>query len=239
MVSPSVIPEKGVTRYQDDHTQGPACAIAAGAATLYRNYFAPVGNGFGQTATRQLDGLADLGRVLGEALELPVSSLWQMQNGYALCSHAGLEAISAHLGALKPKAFDALRGKLCIGVHRDVEVTDAKGQHRPLVSQAFCSALPVAYGSVPAAHWESFATLVLQAAYEATLWAAVLNAGRGASNVVLLTLLGGGAFGNEDDWIYTAMRHAFQNVQRFDLQVKLVSYGAPSSEMEKIVHDFS
>ena len=41
MVSPAVTPEHGVTRYQHDHTQGPACAIAAGAATIYRNYFAP------------------------------------------------------------------------------------------------------------------------------------------------------------------------------------------------------
>ena len=39
--------------------------------------------------------------------------------------------------------------------------------------------------------------LVLEAAYEATMWSAVLNARRGASKVVLLTLLGGGAFGNE------------------------------------------
>src|SRR3984893_13445510 len=56
MVSPAVTPEHGVTRYQDDHTQGPACAIAAGAATIYRNYFAPVGGGLGQTAKRQFDG---------------------------------------------------------------------------------------------------------------------------------------------------------------------------------------
>src|SRR5690348_7267899 len=34
MVSPNVTPEEGVTRYQFDHTQGPACAIAAGAATI-------------------------------------------------------------------------------------------------------------------------------------------------------------------------------------------------------------
>jgi hypothetical protein len=34
MVSPDVTPEHGVTRYQNDHTQGPACAIAAGAATI-------------------------------------------------------------------------------------------------------------------------------------------------------------------------------------------------------------
>ena len=33
MVSPEVTPEHGVTRYQHDGTQGPACAIAAGAAS--------------------------------------------------------------------------------------------------------------------------------------------------------------------------------------------------------------
>jgi len=66
MVGPSVTPEQGVTRYQDDHTQGPACAIAAGAATIYRNYFVPVGGSPGQTATRQIDTLADLGEALGE-----------------------------------------------------------------------------------------------------------------------------------------------------------------------------
>jgi hypothetical protein len=39
MTGPKVTPEDGVTIYQYDHTQGPACAIAAGAATIYRNYF--------------------------------------------------------------------------------------------------------------------------------------------------------------------------------------------------------
>ncbi len=40
MIGPSVTPEDGVTRYESDRTQGPACAIAAGAATIYGNYFA-------------------------------------------------------------------------------------------------------------------------------------------------------------------------------------------------------
>ena len=136
----------------------------------------------------------------------PVKALWRMQNGYALCTRAGLDAIAEHLGALQPEQLDILRGKLCIGIHRDVEVTDAAGEHRPLVSQAFCSALPVAYTRVPPSHWEPFASLVLQAAYEATMWAAVLNAQRGASNVVLLTQLGGGAFGNDDK--LDSRRHA-------------------------------
>jgi hypothetical protein len=61
LVGPSVTPEDGVTRYECDRTQGPACAIAAGAATIYRNYFAPVGSGHGQTKDRQIDALAGLG----------------------------------------------------------------------------------------------------------------------------------------------------------------------------------
>ena len=171
--------------------RGPACAIAAGAATIYRNYFAPVDGREGQTAERQFDGLADLGDVLGKALKQPVQALWSMQNGYALCNRAGLDAIAEQLKALQPEQVDILRGKLCIGVHRDVEVTDAAEENLPLVSQAFCSALPVAYSRVPSSHWGAFASLVLQAAYEATMLAAVLNAQRGASNVVLLTQLGG------------------------------------------------
>jgi hypothetical protein len=176
MTGPEMTPEHGVTCYQHDRTQGPACAIAAGAATIYRNYFAPVAGSGGQTAERQFDGLADLGQALGEALNKPLDALWNMQNGYALCSRAGLDAIADHLGALQPEQVDILRGKLCIGIHRDVEVTDAAGEHRPLVSQAFCSALPVAYTGVPPSHWEAFASLVLQAAYEATMSAGVLNA---------------------------------------------------------------
>src|SRR6266404_5275263 len=113
----------GVTRYKHDHTQGPACAIAAGAATIYRNYFAPVGGSYGQTTERQFDGLADLGETLGEALNQPIKALWSMQNGYALCTRAGLDAIAEHLGALQSEQLDILRGHLCIGIHRDVEVT--------------------------------------------------------------------------------------------------------------------
>jgi hypothetical protein len=238
MTGPEVLPEDGVTRYQYDRTQGPACAIAAGAATIYRNYFAPVDGSDGQTVERQFDGLADLGEALGETLNKPVKALWKMKNGYALCSRAGLDAIADHLGKLRPGQVDILRGKLCIGVHRNVEVTDAPGEHRPLVSQAFCSALPVAYTPIPPSHWEAFASLVLQAAYEATMLAAALNAQRGTSNVVLLTQLGGGAFGNQSDWIHAAMRRALEMMSGFALDVKLASYGAPSQAIMQMARVF-
>jgi hypothetical protein len=238
MVSPDVTPEAGVTCYQDDRTQGPACAIAAGAATIYRNYFAPVGDELGQTAERQIDALADLGAALGHATGQPVAALWHMQNGYALATQAGLQAIAACLQALSEEGRDALRTKLCIGIHRDVEVTDAEGDH-PLVSQAFCSALPVAYSEVPASLWAPFARLVLEPAYEATLWAAVLNAARGASNVVLMTSLGGGAFGNDESWIGAAMERALTLMSARDLEVRLVSFGAPSPTLVRLAGMFA
>ena len=124
-------------------------------------------------------------------------------------------------------------------MHRDVEVTDAAGENRPLVSQTFCSALPLAYSRVPPSHWEAFASLVLQAGYEATMSAAVLNAQRGASNVVLLTQLGGGAFGNHDDWIHAAMGRALGLMSGFALDVRLVSYGTPSRAVMQMVGDFA
>lgn len=50
-VNPGVTPEEGVTRYMHDLTQGPACAIAAGATSIWRNFFVPVDGETGQTAT--------------------------------------------------------------------------------------------------------------------------------------------------------------------------------------------
>lgn len=239
MTGPSVTPEDGVTRYQYDRTQGPACAIAAGAATIYRNYFTPVGDRVGQTRTHQLDGLSDLGGALSECLGTPVASLWEMRNGYALCSRRGLDAIAAHLEGVGEAEIDSLRGLLRIGVQRDVQVTETTEESNQLVSQAFCSALPIAYTSIPAQYWRPFATLVLEAAYEATMCMAALNRRRGASDVVLLTLLGGGAFGNEEGMILRAIRRALAVTQDQSLDVKLVTYGPPSRGLQELARSLA
>jgi protein-tyrosine phosphatase len=240
MTGPEVSPEHGVTRYQDDHTQGPACAIAAGAATIYRNYFVPIDGEEGQTAKRQLNGLADVGDALSKDLNCGVDDLWRMRNGYADCKPRGLDAIADHLKTLRAENIDDLRGKLCIGIHQDVEVTDSDGQHRPVVSQAFCSALPVAYSrDRPSSQWEPFARFVLEAAYEATMWAAIVNAQRGASNIVLLTALGAGAFGNDPQWVYAAIRRALMIVRDFGLDVRLVSYRTRSPAMVQLAEEFA
>jgi hypothetical protein len=233
MTGPEVTPEDGVTRYAYDRTQGPACAIAAGAATIYRNYFAPVDGHVGQTRDRQIDCLRDL----GAALRNEDNRLWTMRNGYALCTEPGLASIERALDAMDGAEQHSLRDRLRVGLHRDVEVTGiAPGL---LVSQVFCSALPVAYTRIPSARWRAFATLVLEAAYEATLWAAALNTHRTTSNVVYLTRLGGGAFGNETAWIDGAIRRALKIVAGIGLDVRLVSYGQPDRELLRLVGEFS
>jgi hypothetical protein len=233
MVGPGVTPEDGVSRYSGDATQGPACAIAAGAATIYRNYFAPTSGQIGQTHDRQIDCLKDLGVALGNHDD----SLWKMRNGYALCSEEGLATIDRQLAAQDRQGLDELRQLLRVGIHWDVQVTDAP-EPNPVVSQVFCSALPVSYTPVASERWQSFATLILEGAYEATLWAAVLNAGRHGSAVVFLTLLGGGAFGNETSWIHHAMHRALERFEDVALDVRVVSYRKIDSGLERLAQEF-
>ncbi len=146
-----------------------------------------------------------------------------MQNGYMLPSTTGLSRINKQFEQLTPLELDELRGALRIGLHTNTEVTLAGCSH--VVTQAFCSAVPVAYTSYAARDWAPFAKLVLEAAYEATICAAILNAQQTSNRSVFLTLLGGGAFGNQSQWIYDAIERAIQLHPRSGLEIYLVSYG--------------
>lgn len=229
MVSPSVTPERGVGIYENDRTQGPACAVAAGAGTIYRNYFAIVNGQAGQSAGNQIDCLADVGTALGNS----EGRLWEMRNGYALASHTGLVEISTRLRASSESELDGLRRLLRIGIQWDTQVTLHDSGHT--VSQAYCSALPVAYSRHPSSLWAEFARLVLEASYEATICAAILNAKRNGNNRLFLTLLGGGAFGNETDWIIGGIRRALNLYKHADLDVAIVSYGSSKQSIRKLV----
>jgi hypothetical protein len=232
MVDPGRTPEDGIGCYEDDHTQGPACAIAAGAATIHRNYFVPLPGGLGQTAQRQIDCSAELGLALGNRY----GSVWRMQNGYLLPTPAGLAAVAARLRAVDEAERDRLRGLLRIGLHQDTEVTLHDRGH--LVAQAFCSALPIAYSGLPAPAWEPFARLVLEAAYEATLLAAAEQAAPAGGNRCFLTLLGGGAFGNPVAWIVAAAARALELHRQLDLEVVFVSHGAPHPAVTDLVASY-
>jgi hypothetical protein len=220
MVSPSRTPEHGIGIYERDRTQGPACAIAAGAGTIYRNYFVPVNEQIGQSTTNQIDCLADLGTALGNSK----NRLWTMKNGYTLASHKGLIEIRDRLQASTENELDELRKLLRIGIQWNTQVTLQDCQHT--VSQVYCSALPVSYSPLPAHLWEKFARLILEASYEATICTAILNAQNNGNNQLFLTLLGGGAFGNATDWIIDGIDRALHLYRDIDLDIAIVSYGS-------------
>jgi len=190
--------------FREVPSQGPASAIAAGAGTIYRNYFVPMHGQIGQSENNQIDCLAGLGRALGNS----ENRLWEMRNGYALASASGLMEISNRLRACSEKDRDELCKLLRVGIQRDTQVTLKDSTHK--VSQVYCSALPVAYSEHPSGLWEGFARLVLEASYEATICTAILNAKRTGNNSVFLTLPGGGAFGNEMEWITDSIRLALK-----------------------------
>jgi hypothetical protein len=219
MTSPRVTPECGVGIYEHDFTQGPACAIAAGAGTIYRNYFVDINGRIGQTADNQIDCLSGIAKLLDNSKQ----RLWKMVNGYALPSAEGLEEINRKLESMDEAALDTVRQALQIGLHWDTQVTLGDASHT--VSQAYCSAMPVAYTPHTKELWAPLAKLVLEAAYEATICAAILNVERNRNNRLFLTRLGGGAFGNNPDWITDAISRSLELYSDSGLDVAIVSYG--------------
>ncbi len=229
MVSPNITPEAGVGIYENDRTQGPACAVAAGAGTIYRNYFALCNGQVGQSADNQIDCLADIGK----SLDNTQNRLWKMQNGYALATKTGLIEIQTRLRSMNESDRDRLRQQLRIGVQWNTQVTIAQSIH--LVTQTYCSALPVGYSSHDLNLWEEFARLILEASYEATICSAIVNAQSTGNNRVFLTLLGGGVFGNSIDWILDAMYRSFQRYEHYDLDVSIVSYGQSNHRLQQFL----
>ncbi|MDO8753530.1 MAG: hypothetical protein Q7J80_06520 [Anaerolineales bacterium] len=232
MMSPSATPELGIGIYENDPSQGPACAIAAGAGTIYRNYFVPINGQVGQTKNNQLDCLADLGK----ALKNEDDRLWQMENGYAQMSQSGLVEISERLRTANEHQLDELRKLLRVGIQRNTQVTLKGCTHR--VSQVYCSALPVGYGNHSSILWKDIARLILEASYEATICAAILNSQETGNNRVFLTLLGGGAFRNEIDWIMDGLKRALNRYKNWNLEIAIVTYGAPNQQVRELINQF-
>jgi hypothetical protein len=104
-----------------------------------------------------------------------------------------------------------------------------------MVTQAYCSALPVAYSTVHSEYWEDFARLILDATYEATFYAAFNNFLKTNNNKVFLTLVGGGAFGNRNEWIFDAIRKSIQKFSNLPLNVKIVSYGSSNFDVREFI----
>ena len=84
--------------------------------------------------------------------------------------------------------------------------------------------------------------MILEACYEATLWAAVLHALKHRDNrrgkIVFLTLVGGGFFGNDLSWVADAITMAIERVEAAQVGfiIRIVSPKLPvADEIHKLV----
>lgn len=225
MPSPGTMPEHGITGYIYDRTQGPVCAMACPAGTVYRNYF---WNGVGQAggSEHQLNTLDQVEKLLDNSKH----NYWQMQNGYLMPStRESMAKVSKVLedGELREKVRDAVK----VGVQWNTEVsTDLRvcKDEPHHVTQVYSSAVPVAYDrKTSKENWRPFATTVLEATYEATLAVAALLAARRNKRIpTYLTCVGGGVFGNPTGWIRPALQRALTLYKDAPLDVFLVHYGS-------------
>lgn len=244
---PRATPNDGVTQYSQDRTQGPACSVACGPATVYRNFFARMHtegrpDQHGQTGDCMIDNLADVSEVLGNTNEC----MYTVTGGYSLSDKDRMKTLNERLKQLDADgSTDSVRAALRIGIHDDIEVTAKDwgqtllGQPNQTVTQVFGSALAVGYNkkTTESEDWERFATIVLEASYEATLLAGLLAAerhnGEGGSRRVFLTSLGGGVFGNPMEWIGVAMQRACERYKDYNLDIRVVTYAGEVHDLLK------
>ncbi|MBL8923136.1 MAG: hypothetical protein JNJ54_30075 [Myxococcaceae bacterium] len=187
-----------VHRYFTDPTQGPRASISAFPGTLVRHYAAPASDGsrFVQTDARQLDLLANA---------LP-ASVGRVESGYLLSQN--LKDFEATARTLEARFDD-----LCVGVHERVEVVFGANWDGPVnagqrIAQVFTSTF--AGGGYSNARTEGplldVCRVLLRAAYAGTLFAAASLGTR----TVVLTLIGGGVFGNPHPLIWESILWAVE-----------------------------
>lgn len=240
--SQDLTPEDGITMYQKDRTQGPACAISTGAATLYRNYFVPQSDVnsrdvVGQNTDTQINNLDSVLNTLD--IDDPNKYI-TVKNGYTESSDTRLKELNMKL--TNPNLERKLIEQFKIGIHSNTSVTFSEkisGQfieptstNLQLVSHAYCSAISVGYSSTvkDIKLWTPFAKLVLKAAYEATLWAGIINKNSGGSNRVILTKVGAGVFRNKHEWVVEAIGNAICKTDFYGLEIILNYYDEPEKK---------
>ena len=122
--NPDCTPENGVSMYAHDNTQGPACAIACAAGTVYRNYFvSPSTNKIdevGQSAHSQINNLD----ILEDLLNNMQHRYFTVRNGYTFSDLDSLSRLNDTLESWEDQGrWDELLGAVKIGVQENVGVT--------------------------------------------------------------------------------------------------------------------
>lgn len=194
---PSIVP---VSDYVHDYTQGPRASVSAFPATLLRHYRAPhrAGGHFVQTDERHLN-------LLDDALGPDASCV---RSGYLQASEIPDVERAA---ALLTDGFDRIK----VGLHEDVEVVLGHDWGGPVlgagrIAQVFTSTIAEGgYGPDDgSAARRDLRVQLLRAAYLGTLLSAIVS----GSQTAVLTLIGGGVFGNPHVDIWAAIFWACDQV---------------------------
>ena len=183
-----------------DHTQGPAACASAPISSITRIH-APFFNPetpaqtWGQTIDRQIE-------LLGHPL---VSPHFPVENG-KLIFHG-----------IEPKKYneEKLFPQIRIGLHKRVRAYFGhrhppfmeKSVHPPCIDQVFVSALNQNALLPYPEHIGPKTIILLRAAYQGTYLCAALS----KNPVLVLTLIGGGSFGNPPHKVAQAIAHAHRN----------------------------
>lgn len=237
-------PEKGISDYIFDETQGPQCALATAPSTFYRNYLIPISNdgniSYGQSSSNQINNL--------ELTEMLINNskkkYWSVNNG--IITHAeNLSLLNKYLLTNR----DLVRDTIQVGIliNSDLVLRKRVGPLNfeynqypfPKISQVYCSAISCRMTQISLELWELLARIVLEAIYEATLWAGYLNYLQTGNNRIFLTFVGGGVFGNKKSWIISAIKRTLNIAQQYQLPLKifLIHFEKIDKDIKKEVSD--
>ncbi len=200
-----------IADYYFDPTQGPRASISAFPGTLLRQYAAPGPRG--SRYSQQTDGLQiDL---LRDAI-----GAGRVTEGYLLGEAVRPRGASASEADAVAERLESRFRKIRIGLHESVEVRFGHDWHgrvparRPRIDQVFTSTIAGGqYGAealLGRHRFERVAETLLRAAYLGTLRSAIaLDRDR-----VVLTLIGGGVFGNPLPLIWRSILWAASECER-------------------------
>lgn len=230
--SPSAVTDMNahaLAGYVGDLTQGPFASISATPGLILRRYYAfypgkestPSQEWWqGNAPARQVNFLSDL-----------MDKIGMTQGGYVLLQ----KAVSA---GTNPTDEDLKKMK--IGCHGETQVTFghiANYPHNqvvlqdplPVISQVFTAGVNFVNTNTHSPIADAWAQTILNAAYEGTIRTAAYK----KKPRVVLTLIGGGVFGNDKEWIVAALERMKDFIVKSGIEVWLNVFGDELSATEK------
>jgi len=217
---------KGITKYVNDQTQGPAASISAAPGTLYRNYFVKHNDDDGNQHEGQIKQQINL---LDKFPYIPVI------NGYVSFKDEEIKFIEDF-------EFNDI-SEIKVGIQKNVQATSGEKRNgmiemctdqKQIINQVFTAAMNL--GGVSATYAErpiaqKLARFLLRGAYRATILSAIENSRTQPPECIgkdklFLTLIGGGVFGNQYEWITDAILECTDLIKTSGLQIYLVIYSS-------------